>query len=157
MSIIGSVIFSDWKCNLHNSSEGKLEQSENRCTVTNRKGQAAFFKRVSLLCRKVRVFWFAKGKLRRVYDETLDAAQELQRGDATLFKLEAIDFGRRISIEKEIEGSEAALLPNAVFDESGNFVIYATLLGIEVSISHESCVPVSLVSCIPGHVELLLN
>ena len=78
------------------------------------------------------MFWFAKGKLRRVYDETVDAAQDLQRGDASLFKLEAIDFGRRISIEKEIEASDTALLPNAVFDESGNFVIYATLLGIKV-------------------------
>ena len=79
------------------------------------------------------MFWFVTGKLRRVYDETVDAAQELQRGDASMFKLEAIDFGRRISIEKEIEGSDAAPLPNAVFDESGNFVIYATLLGIKVS------------------------
>ena len=78
------------------------------------------------------MFWFAKGKLRRVYDETLDAAQELQRGEAGLFKLEAIDFGRRISIEKEVEGSDTAPLPNAVFDESGHFIIYATVLGIKV-------------------------
>lgn len=68
-----------------------------------------------------------------MYDETLDAAQELQRGDAGLFKLEAIDFGRRISIEKEMEGSEGGPSPNAVFDASGNFIIYATLLGIKVS------------------------
>ena len=79
------------------------------------------------------MFWFAKGKLRRVYDESLDAAQELQRGEAGLFKLEAIDFGRRVSIEKEIDSCDAAAcVPNAVFDGSGNFIIYATLLGIKV-------------------------
>jgi len=84
------------------------------------------------LCRRVRVFWFAKGKLRRIYDESLDAAEELQRGDAGAYRLEAIDFGRRLSIEKDIQGNEDAPSPNAIFDESGNFIIYATLLGIKV-------------------------
>jgi len=46
--------------------------------------------------------------------------------------LEAIDFGRRMAVEKEIEKTESAPLPNAVFDESSNFLIYATLLGIKV-------------------------
>ena len=82
--------------------------------------------------RRVRVFWFAKGKLRRIYDESLEAAEELQRGDAGAYRLEAIDFGRRVSIEKDIQGNEDAPAPNAVFDESGNFIIYPTLLGIKV-------------------------
>jgi hypothetical protein len=83
-------------------------------------------------CRRVRVFWFAKGKLRRIYDESLDAAEELQRGDSGAYRLEAIDFGRRVSIEKDIQGNEDAPSPNAIFDDSGNFIIYATLLGIKV-------------------------
>lgn len=37
-----------------------------------------------------------------------------------------------MAVEKEIEKTESALLPNAVFDESSNFLIYATLLGIKV-------------------------
>ncbi|XP_065868079.1 peptidyl-prolyl cis-trans isomerase CYP71 isoform X1 [Euphorbia lathyris] len=82
--------------------------------------------------RRIRVFWFRTGKLRRVYDESLEVAQDLQRSDAPLYRLEAIDFGRRMAVEKEIEKTETAAQPNAVFDESSNFLIYATLLGIKV-------------------------
>ena len=32
------------------------------------------------------MFWFGKGKLRRIYDETLEAAQELQRSEAGPFR-----------------------------------------------------------------------
>lgn len=59
-------------------------------------------------------------------------AQDLQRSDAPLYRLEAIDFGRRMAVEKEIEKTESAPQPNAIFDESSNFIIYATLLGIKV-------------------------
>ncbi|OIW03889.1 hypothetical protein TanjilG_30165 [Lupinus angustifolius] len=86
--------------------------------------------------RRIRVFWFRTGKLRRVYDESLEVAQDLQRSDAPLYRLEAIDFGRRMAVEKEIEKTEDAPLPNAVFDESSNFIIYATLLGIKIVNMH---------------------
>ncbi|XP_020087991.1 peptidyl-prolyl cis-trans isomerase CYP71 isoform X2 [Ananas comosus] len=82
--------------------------------------------------RRIRVFWFKTGKLRRVYDESLEVAQDLQRSDVPLYRLEAIDFGRRMAVEKEIEKTEHAPQPNAVFDESCNFLIYATLLGIKI-------------------------
>ncbi|XP_008227466.1 PREDICTED: peptidyl-prolyl cis-trans isomerase CYP71 [Prunus mume] len=82
--------------------------------------------------RRIRVFWFSTGKLRRVYDESLEVAQDLQRSDVPLYQLEAIDFGRRMAVEKEIEKTESAPQANAVFDESSNFLIYATLLGIKV-------------------------
>lgn len=60
-------------------------------------------------------------------------AQDLQRSDVPMYRLEAIDFGRRMAVEKEIEKTETAPQPNAVFDESSNFLIYATLLGIKVN------------------------
>lgn len=82
--------------------------------------------------RRIRIFWFKTGKLRRVYDESLEVAQDLQRSDAPLYRLEAIDFGRRMAVEKEIEKTESAPQPNAIFDGSSNFLIYATLLGIKV-------------------------
>ncbi|GAB4824731.1 cytochrome P450 monooxygenase 71 [Ancistrocladus abbreviatus] len=82
--------------------------------------------------RRIRVFWYRTGKLRRVYDESLEVAQDLQRSDSPLYRLEAIDFGRRMAVEKQIEQTETAPQPNAVFDESSNFLIYATLLGIKV-------------------------
>ncbi|KAF1886125.1 hypothetical protein Lal_00045354 [Lupinus albus] len=86
--------------------------------------------------RRIRVFWFRTGKLRRVYDESLEVAQDLQRSDAPLYRLEAIDFGRRMAVEREIEKTDDAPLPNAVFDESSNFIIYATLLGIKIVNMH---------------------
>ena len=58
-------------------------------------------------------------------------AQDLQRSDVPLYHLDAIDFGRRMAVEKEIEKTENVPQPNAVFDESCNFIIYATLLGIK--------------------------
>ncbi|KAL2608859.1 hypothetical protein R1flu_027432 [Riccia fluitans] len=82
--------------------------------------------------RRIRILWFLTGKLRRTYDESLEVAQDLQRSDAPLYKLDAIDFGRRIAVEREIEKTEDVPSPNAVFDESGNFVLYSTLLGVKV-------------------------
>ncbi|KAL5710704.1 peptidylprolyl isomerase [Ranunculus cassubicifolius] len=82
--------------------------------------------------RRIRVFWYKTGKRRRVYDESLEVAQDNQRSDAPLYRLEAIDFGRRMAVEREIEKTENVPQPNAVFDESSNFLIYATLLGIKI-------------------------
>lgn len=98
--------------------------------------------------RRIRVFWLATGKLRRTYDESLEAAQELQRSDAELYRLEAIDFGRRLAIEREMEKTEDVPSPSAVFDQSGNFVLYPTLLGIKVVNLHTN-----RVSRIIGKVE----
>ncbi len=83
-------------------------------------------------CRRVRVFRFQTGKLRRTYDESVAAANELQRGESELYNLEPIDFGRRMAGEKDLMADPEAPQPNAIFDESGNFIIYATLLGIKV-------------------------
>uniref|UniRef100_A0A2P2LCW0 peptidylprolyl isomerase n=1 Tax=Rhizophora mucronata TaxID=61149 RepID=A0A2P2LCW0_RHIMU len=98
--------------------------------------------------RRIRVFWFRTGKLRRVYDESLEVAQDLQRSGSPLYQLEAIDFGRRMAVEKEIEKTEMAPQPNAIFDESSNFLIYATLLGIKIVNLHTN-----KVSRILGKVE----
>ncbi|KAG2449525.1 hypothetical protein HYH02_005667 [Chlamydomonas schloesseri] len=84
--------------------------------------------------KRVRVFSTRTAKLRRVYDESPDAANEVQRSGAEMFQLEDIDFGRRMAVERELWNSaeETHGPPNAIFDESGNFLLYATLLGIKV-------------------------
>ncbi|KAF5826791.1 hypothetical protein DUNSADRAFT_2058 [Dunaliella salina] len=82
--------------------------------------------------RRIRVFKFKTGKLMRAYDESLEAAHELQRSGHEAFVLEDIDFGRRLAVEKELATAETAPPPNAVFDESGNFLLYPSLLGIKV-------------------------
>eukprot|EP00798_Chlamydomonas_sp_ICE-L_P002193 gene2193-33747_t len=103
--------------------------------------------------RRVRVFGFTSGKLKRVYDESIEASQSLQKSGGPAFQLEDIDFGRRVALEKDVNnnmgepgtpyptaifnesghfGEPGTPYPNAIFDESGNFVIYPTLAGIKV-------------------------
>jgi peptidylprolyl isomerase domain and WD repeat-containing protein 1 len=49
------------------------------------------------------------------------------------FKLDTMSFGARLSSERELERTTSMLSSNSViFDESGNFIIYATLNGIKV-------------------------
>jgi len=101
------------------------------------------FVTMSLPDRQVRVFNFLTGKKTRQYDESITAIQEMQQAGTAYVKLEDMEFGRRKALELELErgsiegeGStgKGGLLrtANAVWDESGNFIIYPTLLGIKV-------------------------
>nr|CAD7198219.1 unnamed protein product [Timema douglasi] len=79
--------------------------------------------------RKVRVFTFLTGKLNRVFDETLQRFSELQQVKQQLPNME---FGRRMAAERDLEKSDALNLANIVYDESGHFVMYSTMLGVKV-------------------------
>lgn len=47
----------------------------------------------------------------------------------------------RMAVERDLEKSEYVHLANIVFDESGNFLMYATLLGVKlVNIYTNRCV-----------------
>ncbi len=60
-----------------------------------------------MLCAdsRIRIWRFATGKLRRSFDESLEAAQQLQKSGAVQFVLEDMDFGRRYALEKEIRAA----------------------------------------------------
>jgi peptidylprolyl isomerase domain and WD repeat-containing protein 1 len=97
---------------------------------------SSHFVTMSLPSRAVHVFNFLTGKLTRTYDESLTAAAEMQMAGTAVFTLENMDFGRRIAAERGLDASEsgpggALRTANAVWDESGNFIIYPTLLGIK--------------------------
>ncbi|GAB5566912.1 peptidylprolyl isomerase domain and WD repeat-containing protein 1 isoform X2 [Prionailurus iriomotensis] len=79
--------------------------------------------------RKVRIFRFLTGKLMRVFDESLSMFTELQQMRQQLPDME---FGRRMAVERELEKVDAVRLINIVFDETGHFVLYGTMLGIKV-------------------------
>ena len=81
------------------------------------------------LSRKVRVFRFLTGKLHRVFDESLSIFTKLQQEAPQLPNME---FGRRLAVERELERVPSYYLQNAIFDESGKFILYATLTGIKV-------------------------
>lgn len=56
------------------------------------------------------MFSFASGKLRRSYDESPEAAAELQRHGGDALKLEPIDFGRRLAVERELIADAEVML-----------------------------------------------
>ncbi|THH28223.1 hypothetical protein EUX98_g5970 [Antrodiella citrinella] len=91
----------------------------------------------SLPDRQVRVFSFITGKMTRRYDESLEAIQEMQQAGTAVYKVDDMEFGRRLATERELElpgpdGRVPGMWSNAIWDESGAFVLYPTLLGIKV-------------------------
>lgn len=60
----------------------------------------------------------------------------MQQAGTAIYKVEDMEFGRRLAVERELELPGAddripGMYINAVWDESGSFVIYPTLLGIK--------------------------
>jgi peptidylprolyl isomerase domain and WD repeat-containing protein 1 len=63
--------------------------------------------------RQVRLFKFATGKMFREYDESLHVISEMQQAGTSIFKLDDMEFGRRLAVEKELEKSQYARFVNA--------------------------------------------
>ena len=99
---------------------------------------------------QIRIWKCLTGKLYKKMDESLAAAAAAQAADGPN-SLDALDFGKRMSVEKELVRDMAAasasgggLLqrPNLVFDQSGKLIMYAALPGIKVpSVCLPSSVP----------------
>lgn len=86
----------------------------------------AAFATTSLDCR-VRIFDFLTGRLRRVFDETPPILQSRPSS------IPSGQFVRRLAREKQLQADRDALSQvNIVWDESGSFLLYATVLGIKV-------------------------
>ena len=90
--------------------------------------------------RQIRIFKLKTGKLYRKYDESLAFINKVQKvksqkstfdqkKDDEAGKLDGMEFGRRMTVEKEIDIS--APPSSVVFDDSGNFIVYPTMLGIK--------------------------
>ena len=65
----------------------------------------------------------------------------MQQAGTAVYQLDDMDFGRRLAVERELERSEsgpggALRTASAVFDESGNFLMYPTMLGIKGGLKH---------------------
>lgn len=83
--------------------------------------------------RKVLLFHFHSGKKSRVFDESLSTFTSAQQKKTQLPNME---FGRRIAAERELEKSESFRQNNIIFDDSGHFLLYATMLGVKVINTH---------------------
>jgi hypothetical protein len=49
----------------------------------------------------------------REYDESLHVISEMQQAGTSIFKLDDMEFGRRLAVEKELEKSQYARFVNA--------------------------------------------
>ena len=72
---------------------------------------------------------YISGKLITVIDESLSHYSELQQVKQVL---PAMEFGKKISVEREIGRMGMAKFSNVIWDDSGNFIIYGSLLGIKM-------------------------
>jgi peptidylprolyl isomerase domain and WD repeat-containing protein 1 len=82
--------------------------------------------------RKIRLFEFTTGKLLRTYDESLRTLEEMQQAGTAVQKLDEVDFNRRLGQERDVDTPPYRDKTNIVFDESGHFIIYGSMLGIKV-------------------------
>ncbi|TFK88196.1 peptidyl-prolyl cis-trans isomerase [Polyporus arcularius HHB13444] len=115
----------------------EFKKSKSVPTCITLSPDSSHFVTFSLPDRQIRVFSFLSGKMTRKYDESLAAIQEMQQAGTAIYKVEDMEFGRRLAVERELELPGAddripGMYINAVWDESGSFVIYPTLLGIKV-------------------------
>lgn len=60
----------------------------------------------------------------------------MQQAGTSTYHIDDMEFGRRLAVDRELElpgpdGRVPGRWINAVWDESGNFVLYPTLLGIK--------------------------
>jgi peptidylprolyl isomerase domain and WD repeat-containing protein 1 len=60
----------------------------------------------------------------------------MQQAGTAVYQLDDMDFGRRLALERELDRDEAGpggvlRTASAVWDESGNFLMYPTMLGIK--------------------------
>ncbi|OAA48640.1 cyclophilin-type peptidyl-prolyl cis-trans isomerase [Metarhizium rileyi] len=82
--------------------------------------------------RKIRIFDFVSGKLHRTYDESLQAIEDMQHTGSASQKTDSVEFGRKLAQEREVESQLLRHKSNVIFDESGNFIVYGSMLGIKV-------------------------
>ena len=84
--------------------------------------------------RKIRIFRFLTGKIYRTFDDSLESYQEAQRDPDFPYRLDDIDFGRKMAVDRELyKNLNEVTAPNCVFDESSNFIIYPTPIGLKCS------------------------
>ncbi|KAJ7644158.1 hypothetical protein FB45DRAFT_289732 [Roridomyces roridus] len=115
----------------------EFKKSKSTPTCITLSPDSSSFVTFSLPDRQIRVFTFLNGKMTRKYDESLQAIQEMQQAGTALYKVEDMEFGRRLAMEREVEmpgpdGRIPARWSNAIWDESGAFILYPSLLGIKV-------------------------
>jgi len=85
----------------------------------------------------IRVFDFLSGNIVAQYHEKSAYYQEEQSWEESMYKVDVIDFGRRMAVERDLDRQLAEdyltpLCPEVIFDETSRFVLYPTMVGIKI-------------------------
>ncbi|KAG6855549.1 hypothetical protein H0H87_001249 [Tephrocybe sp. NHM501043] len=115
----------------------EFKKSKSTPTCITLSPDSSSFVTFSLPDRQIRVFSFLSGKMTRKYDESLEAIQEMQQAGTSAYKVDDMEFGRRLAVERELEmpgpdGHTPGHWSNVIWDETGSFILYPSLLGIKV-------------------------
>ena len=110
----------------------EFKKAKSLPTCINISPSGSQFATLSFPDRKIRVFDFASGKLYRTYDESLLTISDMQQAGTALHRLDDVEFGRRLAVERELENPAIQNKVNVIFDESSNFIIYGSILGTKV-------------------------
>uniref|UniRef100_A0A915PG71 peptidylprolyl isomerase n=1 Tax=Setaria digitata TaxID=48799 RepID=A0A915PG71_9BILA len=82
--------------------------------------------------RRIRIFDFASGKLIKMIDETLRSYMDQAAANKN-YGLQNMEWNRRVALEKELDRDENTFQHLSIcFDETSNFLIYPTPIGIKV-------------------------
>ncbi|KAI0769008.1 peptidyl-prolyl cis-trans isomerase [Trametes elegans] len=142
----------------------EFKKAKSTPTCISLSPDSTHFATFSLPDRQIRIFSFLSGKMTRRYDESLAAIQEMQQAGTAIYKVEDMEFGRRLAVERELElpGPDdriPGMWINAVWDESGSFVIYPTLLGIKgiMQFSRTDTICPTVVNTVTNRVVRLLG
>lgn len=79
--------------------------------------------------RIIRIFKYSSGKLVKSFNESCAVLLEMQKAGTLAADFDEIEFGKRFATEQEIDKSASF---NVIFDESGNFILFASMIGIKV-------------------------
>ena len=81
--------------------------------------------------RYIRVFEYLSGALLHTYDETLELYARIQEDPGSPFRLERIEFMRRMAVERELDRPDQPHAPGIDFDDSSTILIYTTYVGVK--------------------------
>ncbi|KAJ3308521.1 Peptidylprolyl isomerase domain and WD repeat containing protein 1 [Boothiomyces sp. JEL0838] len=80
--------------------------------------------------RILRIFNFETGKIIKKIDESLQLISEKQQESED--RMDDMEFGRRLALEREFEKPGQGQTCNSCFDETNTFIIYPTMFGIKM-------------------------
>lgn len=82
--------------------------------------------------RFVRVFKFESGKMIKKLDDRLGLYSEAQQAGKLPVKLDDLEFGRRLAVERDLQRTPYFSDLKAIFDQSGQYLFFPSPIGIKV-------------------------